>query len=171
MIPLLAAILFLVGLALLWLSWRRKKAAGLPAGRIIYSDTRAGERVEEPLYDAALGLVGRPDYLIEQGETLIPVEVKSGRAAEAPYDGHIFQLAAYCLLVEREYGKRPPHGILRYANRSFAIDYTQELEAALLALLDEMHTQERRKELARSHEAPGRCRACGYRSTCDQRLT
>lgn len=170
LLPILAAILFLAGLALLWLAWRRQKAAGLPSGRIIYNDSGAGERVEEPLYDAALGLVGRPDYLIEQGELLIPVEVKSGRAAEAPYDGHIYQLASYCLLVERVYGKRPTHGILRYANRTFAIDYTQDLEASLLALLEEMHAQERRKEVDRSHESPARCRACGFRSVCDQRM-
>ena len=66
-----------------------------------------------------LGLVGKPDYLVESAGQLIPVEVKSTRNSNAPYDAHIFQLAAYCLLVQRQLGKRPPYGILHYANRTY----------------------------------------------------
>ncbi|HEX9028438.1 MAG TPA: CRISPR-associated protein Cas4 [Anaerolineales bacterium] len=168
--PILAVFLLVLAVVLLWLAGRRQKASGLPAGRIIYTDTRAWGPVEEPLYAADLGLTGRPDYLVQRDNQVIPVEVKSGRAAEAPYDSHIYQLAAYCLLVQRVYGKRPAYGILRYANRTFAIDYTPQLEASLLALLDEIRVQERRKEVARSHESAARCKGCGYRSICDQRL-
>lgn len=166
----LAVVIFVAGLALLWLAGRKRRAAGLPAGRIISADTRAWGPVDEPLYDRELGLTGRPDYLVQQGERLIPVEVKSSRVGEGPYDGHIFQLAAYCALVESVYGKRPPYGILHYPNRTFAIDYTQELEGALLDLIAEMRTCERRKEVARSHEAPQRCKSCGFRLVCDQKL-
>jgi CRISPR-associated exonuclease Cas4 len=132
--------------------------------------------VEEPLYDPELGLVGRPDYLVKQGESVIPVEVKTGRHSGNPYDSHIFQLAAYCRLVERVYGHRPAFGILHYSTgggrgRTYAIDYTPELEAALLDLLNEMRSQERRKNVPRSHENPTRCRGCGFRSICDQRLS
>lgn len=168
--PYFILFLFIAGLALLWLATRKQKSAGLPAGRIIYTDTRGWGPVEEPLYDRSLALVGKPDYLVQQAGQIIPVEVKSSRVAEAPYDAHIFQLAAYCLLVERAYGKRPSHGLLHYTNRTFAIDYTPRLEAALLSLLDEMREADRRKELHRSHEAPARCRSCGYRSTCEQAL-
>jgi CRISPR-associated exonuclease Cas4 len=127
-------------------------------------------RVEQPLYDATLGLVGKPDYLVEQKSQPLPVEVKSTRVSDAPYDAHIYQLAAYCLLVHRHYGKRPPYGILHYSNRTFTIPYTPQLEAALLRLLEEMKTQEHRRQLPRSHNSPGRCHKCGYRSICDQKL-
>ncbi len=160
---LLAAILF-------WLSGRARRAAGLPGGRIIYTDTRGWGKVEKPLYDSTLGLTGKPDYLVEQHGKLIPVEVKSGRAPEAPYDSHIYQLAAYCLLVEKTMGKRPPYGIIHYADRDFAIDYTHELEDALLDLLADLRRDERREEVPRSHENPGRCAKCGFREVCDQRL-
>lgn len=168
--PSLILFLFLAGLALLWFARRKQKSSGLPAGRIIYADTRAWGKVEEPLYDRSLGLVGKPDYLVQQAGQIIPVEVKSTRVAEAPYDAHIYQLAAYCWLVEHAYGKRPPYGLLHYANRTFAIDYTPQLEAALLGLLEEMREADRRKEIHRSHDAPGRCRSCGYRSTCEEAL-
>lgn len=167
---LLAAVLITIALVLLWQSRRHQKSTGIPAGRIIYTDTRGWGRVEEPLYDPGLGLTGRPDYLVQQKDQLIPVEVKSSRISAAPYDAHIFQLAAYCLLVERVLGKRPPYGILNYPNRTFAIDFTPQLEAALLDLLEEMRLQDRRKEVHRSHDTPARCLACGYRSLCDQAL-
>jgi len=168
---LLFALLALVfSLALFWLARRQKKASGLPAGRVIYADTHGWGAVEQPLYDADLGLVGKPDYLVEQNQQIVPVEVKSSRISAAPYDAHIFQLAAYCLLVQSHYGKRPPYGILHYPNRTFAIDYTPELEARLLALLAEIRTQERRPETPRSHDSAARCSRCGFRAICDQRL-
>ncbi|HEX2697922.1 MAG TPA: Dna2/Cas4 domain-containing protein, partial [Anaerolineales bacterium] len=101
---------------------------------------------------------------------LIPVEVKSGRTPEAPYDSHIFQVAAYCLLVEKTYGKRPPYGIIHYPDRDFAVDYTPELESALLDELAEMKRDEVRTNVPRSHEDAARCRKCGFRKVCDQSL-
>jgi CRISPR-associated exonuclease Cas4 len=107
---------------------------------------------------------------VEQNGKLIPVEVKSGHAPEAPYDSHIFQLTVYCLLVQKNYGKRPPHGIIHYADRDFAVDYTPKLESALLDLLASIRRDEHRSIVERSHDDPQRCRHCGFRHTCDQKL-
>jgi len=163
---------FLLILALLFFrqSSTQRKAAGLPGGRIIYSDTRGWGKLEKPLFYTPLELTGKPDYLIKQNGRIIPVEVKSGRAPDAPYDSHIFQLAAYCLLVEKTYETRPPYGIIHYENRDFAIDYTRELEDALIDLLVEMKQDEHRKDVPRSHEQAGRCAKCGFRNICDQSL-
>lgn len=166
----LALILILLALTLLWAASRQQVATGLPSGRVIYTDTRAWGPVEEPLYARELGLTGRPDYLVKHKGGVLPVEVKSSHTPEAPYDEHVYQLAAYCLLVERAYGTRPPYGILHYPERTFAVDYTPALEAALLDLLVDIRRQDRRGEADRSHESPARCRRCGYRSLCDQRL-
>ncbi|HEY6073111.1 MAG TPA: PD-(D/E)XK nuclease family protein, partial [Anaerolineales bacterium] len=151
MIMLYAAILLiLLALLFFWQSTRQRKEAGLPAGRLIYTDTGGWGKVERPLYDGTLGLTGKPDYLIQQNGRIIPVEVKSGRAPEAPYDSHIYQLAAYCLLVEKTYGKRPLYGIVHYNDRDFAVDFTPELEAPLLDLLAEMRRDETRSDVDRS---------------------
>jgi len=166
-----AIFLILVAVVLLWQSGRAQKASGLPGGRVIYTDTRAwGDRVEKPLYDASLGLTGKPDYLVEKGGRYIPVEVKSGRAPQAPYDSHIYQLASYCLLVERTYDSRPPYGIIHYEDRDFAVDYTRALEDSLLEILSDMRRDERRQQVARSHESGARCARCGFRHICDQKL-
>lgn len=165
-----ALLLLILGLTLLWMARRRQKASGLPGGRIIYSDTRSWGPVEKPLYDPELGLTGKPDYLVKQGRQLIPVEVKSSRAAEAPYDSHIFQLAVYCRLVQVSYGVRPAYGILHYSNRTYAIDYTTALEDEMLKSLKEIRNLEGQREVQRSHESRSRCLGCGYRAVCSQNL-
>ena len=166
----LAAALFLIALLALWLSRGLRKSSGVPAGRVISSDTSEWGKVEKPLYDPLSGLTGKPDYLVEENGFFIPVEVKSARAPGLPYDSHIYQVAAYCLLVERTYAKRPPYGILRYRDKTFTIDYTQELQQELEVMLDAMRRQEKQGEADRSHLEPGRCARCGYRGICDQRL-
>lgn len=165
-----AGFLLLLALVLLWQSGRKQRSAGLPGGRLIYTDTGAWGKVEKPLYDPALGLTGKPDYLVEKNGQLIPIEVKSGRAPEAPYDSHIYQLAAYCLLVERTMGSRPPYGIIHYNDRDFAVDYTPDLENSLLDLLADIRRDERREEVNRSHDSPARCNKCGFRNVCEERL-
>jgi CRISPR-associated exonuclease Cas4 len=162
--------LLLIAFALYFISGRQRHASGLPGGRVIYTDTRAWGKLEKPLFDKELGLAGKPDYLVEQDGRIIPVEVKTGRTPDAPYDSHIFQVAAYCLLVQKTYGKRPPHGIIHYPGRDFAVDYTAGLENSLLNLIADMRISEHRREVERSHDDPQRCRRCGFRDACDQRL-
>jgi CRISPR-associated exonuclease Cas4 len=166
----LALLLTIAALVFFWLARRQKHKSGLPAGRVIYTDTQGWMRVERPLYNSELNLTGKPDYLVEQQGQLIPVEVKSSRRVSAPYDAHINQLGAYCLLVESSYGKRPPYGILRYPDKTFAIDFTPALEARVLSLVAEMHARSRAKNINRSHESPQRCARCGYRLLCGQAL-
>jgi CRISPR-associated exonuclease Cas4 len=128
-------------------------------------------KVDKSFFDPLLGLTGKPDYVVKKKDQLIPVEVKSSKVTESPYDSHIFQLAAYCYLVESETGTRPQYGILHYPTRTYRIDYTRELESALLELISEIRYQERRTVVNRSHELPQRCLSCGFQETCKQRLT
>lgn len=165
-----ALLLIFLALLFLWQARRVRKASGLPAGTVIYVDTRAWGPVEKSLYDPEMGLTGKPDYVVEQDGQIIPVEVKSSRVTQAPYDSHIYQLAAYCRLVEVSYKQRPAYGILHYPNRTYRIDYTPELESELLDLLILIRNDQRKKELARSHQSVRRCQRCGYRALCDQRL-
>jgi CRISPR-associated exonuclease Cas4 len=166
----LGLVLLLFAFVLFFVSGRQRRASGLPGGRVIYTDTRAWGKVEKPLFDPNLGLTGKPDYLVEKNGRIIPVEVKTGRTPDAPYDSHIFQVAVYCLLVQKTFGKRPPHGIIHYPGRDFAVDYTPDLENALLNLIADMRIDGQRAEVQRSHEDANRCRHCGFRQGCDQRL-
>jgi CRISPR-associated exonuclease Cas4 len=165
-----AGLLILMALAALWIAARQHKESGLPDGRVVAADTGAWRKLEKPLYDPETGLTGRPDYIVERGGVWVPVEVKSGWAPSEPHEGHLFQLAAYCLLVEHAYGVRPPVGILHYRNRTFEIDYNPALEAELMLLLEDLRAQSRKGEAHRSHAEAGRCAGCGFRSVCNEKL-
>lgn len=167
----LAGLLAVIAVILLWRANRQRSQSGLPLGRIVYDDSGASKRLlERPLFEPTLGITGKPDYLVENNGQLIPVEVKSSTAPAQPYDNHIMQLAAYCYLVDKALHRRPTHGIIRYRNRSFAIDYTEELEASFLGLVAELRQVEKGGNPDRSHSIPARCMGCGYHSSCDQRL-
>ncbi len=170
MLEFLAGLLLLAALVVLWLSGRQRQSSGLPAGRVVFSDVNRWAPVEQPLYDPISGLTGKPDYLVEDGGSLIPVEVKSSRSPSLPHDSHVYQLAAYCLLVERTHKKRPPYGILHYRDRTFSIEYTPALQKELENLLESIRVQDRQGEAHRSHQDAARCSRCGYRSYCNQRL-
>ena len=159
-----------VGLWLLLRSGAARREAGLPAGRVTYVDTGAWDRCERPLFSARHRLTGRPDYLVQGREGVIPVEVKSGATPHQPYLGHVLQLAAYCLLIEDQDGRPPPYGILKYNNRAFEIDYTPALRSRLLETLDALRQDLGQAEVDRSHDELPRCASCGYRERCNQRL-
>ena len=166
-------ILFAFGVLalLIWLLARRlQRASGLPRGRVVYADPGLWGKTEKPLYDAELGLTGKPDYLIRSGEMLIPVEVKSAWAPPAPYDSHVLQLAAYCLLVESVTGIAPSHGLIRYRNRTFSVEFNPNLRARVLEIIALIQTQKEREQPDRSHDESNRCERCGFRAACDQRL-
>lgn len=166
----LSFLFIIIAVALFIIASRQRRQAGIPGGKVIYVDTSAWGKVEKPLYDPNIRLTGKPDYLVKQGKLIIPVEVKSRQAPPAPYDSHIFQLAAYCMLVEHTYGLRPTHGIIHYANKNFAIDFTTELEGSIQDTIEEMQGRTERSQIDRSHQDGKRCQHCGYRSICDQAL-
>jgi CRISPR-associated exonuclease Cas4 len=148
-----------------------RKSTGLPAGRIVYSDTSSWGKVEDPIYDPFYDLAGKPDYVIHKNGSWIPVEVKSMRAPLLPYSSHVLQLAAYCLLIEQTKNIRPSHGILHYRDRTFAIEYNDDLKKKLIDKLVQMRKYDQKREgPPRSHELPTRCRSCGYRSHCDDAI-
>lgn len=147
-----------------------RRKTGIPTGRVIYSDTKNWGKVEKPLYDPELRLTGKPDYLVRTGKQIVPVEVKSGRAPHEPREWHVYQLAAYCLLVGHEHGTRPSYGILSYNNRTFAIDFTNRLEATVVETIQTMQRRTSQIQIDRSHHEQMRCLHCGYRSVCDQAL-
>jgi CRISPR-associated exonuclease Cas4 len=170
-VGLLALALLFIG-ALAWIVSRQARAAsGLPAGRVISADTSHWLPTDRPLFSRTHGLTGKPDYLVREGRNVIPVEVKSSRApAGGPREGHVLQLAAYCLLVTEVEGRRPSHGIIKYADAALKVDYTPALERALSSSLKAMRRDLSRGQARRSHADPARCTHCGYRHACDQRL-
>lgn len=160
---------FLVAL-LMWARARQILQSGIPVGRVVYQDTDRHRSVERPV-SSRCGLTGKPDYLVEAANGLIPVELKSRNCSNSgPREGEVAQLTAYCMLVEDSFGATPPHGIIQYADRSWPIRYTVRDRKRLLQILDEMREIRNSRTVHRDHQHAARCRACGYRAVCDEAL-
>ncbi len=138
--------------------------SGLP-----YVDSEA----EKPkvFQSAKLGLAGRPDAVLLAGDIHVPVEVKTGRTPRGPLFSHILQVAAYCVLMEEEYGKPPPYGVIRYEQASHEIEYNADLRGMVLRKLEEMRGLLAKGGGAhRNHNRPGKCIGCSRRAACPERL-
>jgi CRISPR-associated exonuclease Cas4 len=169
---LFALALLLLGVALWRLGMRSQQATGLPTGEVVYTDTGAWEQVPKPLLSRRYGLVGKPDYLVRvragQQMTLVPVEVKSRRRPAVTPDGHILQLATYCLLVEDVHKVRPAYGLLHYADATLQIPYTDDLRRTVLEIAEAIRRARTAPDLHRDHNDPARCRGCGYAHACGE---
>jgi CRISPR-associated exonuclease Cas4 len=149
-----------------------QRRAGAPLdARVVYADTGAWTRMEKPLFSRRYRLTGKPDYIV-QTETgaLIPIEVKPNRAATQPRHSDTMQLMAYGILVEEKFGARPAYGLLKYRDDVFEIAFTEELRAKFFEILQEMRAARSAKNVPRSHDDPVRCKYCGYRDECNERL-
>lgn len=167
---LICLICLILGIILLKQARDLKKQSGLPAGEIVYVDTGDWKSCEKPLFSNQYRLTGRPDYLVRQKNSIIPVEVKSTKGLKAPYESHIAQLIAYCLLVEETELKTPPFGLLHYPEATFRIPYTASVRTQFLKTLNQLRADLHSDDVSRNHSEPQRCRYCGFRYICSQSL-
>lgn len=145
---------------------------GVPVNaRVVYSDTGAWARLEKPLFSRRYQLTGKPDYIVqdETGAT-IPIEVKPTRTASQPRHSDTMQLMAYGVLIEEKFGTRPAYGLLKYRDEVFEIAFTEELRAEFFEIVKEMRAARHAKNVSRNHADAVKCKYCGYRDACEERL-
>jgi CRISPR-associated exonuclease Cas4 len=159
MVWLVIALVF--GLALILSGRRTRRSHGLGQGRTLDLDTRN-------MYSAKFGLSGRPDRIFQDGDFVIPEEWKSSPRV---YDSHIAQLAVYFLLVEEEYGVRPPYSFIVLGdNPPVKVENTDQLRAWVLRIADQIRAAQRQLDVPIQVRQPAaKCRACGMRDRCGQR--
>jgi CRISPR-associated exonuclease Cas4 len=169
---LLITILLICALVARGVALGANRRASLPHGEVIYADTVRGKRTAETLVSVRHGLKGRPDYLVETGDGIVPVEIKSTAFPPSgrPYEAHVMQLACYCLLCEEAMCAPVPYGLIRYRDGEARVEYTPELRARLLSLLEEMRVARGASTLHRNHSQARRCKGCGFREECDEAL-
>jgi CRISPR-associated exonuclease Cas4 len=115
-----ALVLALLGWLLIVFSTRGREKRGLGPGETVALDNVT-------LFSERLLLVGRPDRLVRTEEGLIPEEWKPSKKV---YPSHRVQLGAYFLLVEEEYGERPPYGVV-ILGQVWTLDEAAEVVATL----------------------------------------
>jgi CRISPR-associated exonuclease Cas4 len=142
-----------------------QRALGLPQGELVYEDA---DGQGETLSSSEYPLVGKPDYIVRTADgRLVPVELKLNvQEATAPYPNHEIQVAAYCLILE-DYAEQPPtHGILRYADCEFTVDYTPALRKKVIRLLSEMERCSEQQPPPLARQKAAKCRSCAFQPIC-----
>jgi CRISPR/Cas system-associated exonuclease Cas4 (RecB family) len=116
------------------------------------------------------GLSGKPDAIISENGCIIPVERKP--LARKIRDRHVAQLLVYMRLVEEFEGKKPPYGYLVLgANcRRVKIPNSDEKQAWLQKMIDEMRAIFTSAQAAVPAPHPRKCRKCNVRNACGHRV-
>ena len=117
------------------------------------------------------GLSGRPDFVLLVENEHIPVELKTGRVPRGPLFSHIMQVATYCILMEDEFGDPPSHGLIRYGQVEYEVDYEEGLKDLVLSKAVEMRQfMKSGGGVHRNHNKAGKCRHCSRRAVCPEKL-
>ena len=153
-------LLGLLGLLLVVVAVRVRHKRGLGFGQTVALDNVT-------LSSQRLRLVGRPDRIVRQGKHLIPEEWKSAKRVS---EGHRLQLGTYFLLIEAEYGKRPPFGVVVLGDGSrIKVKNTERLRSKVLAIAEKIKGARRKLTGEIPVRQPAaKCRACGQHANCSQ---
>ncbi len=143
----------------------KHRMLGLPEGELVYEDA---DGQGEPLSSSAHPLVGKPDYVVKLPDGRpVPIELKpSVHDVTAPHSNHIMQVAAYCLILEDYFEQAPTHGILKYADREFTVEYTPALKKKVIRLLSEMAKCSEKEPPPLAKQKATKCRACAFQPIC-----
>jgi CRISPR/Cas system-associated exonuclease Cas4 (RecB family) len=171
----LAGVAGAVGLAILW-RYQRRTGFRLTWSRgaaIVASDT--GVVPALALREPALGLRGRPDYVLAEGGgkdgRLVPFELKPTRRSRRLYESDAVQIGVYLLALRATYGERAARfGYVRYATGTFRVDLTEELERRVREIAAAIRAGRRAAVVRRSHAVAARCARCAVRDYCDEAL-
>ncbi|MBS3147079.1 CRISPR-associated protein Cas4 [Candidatus Woesearchaeota archaeon] len=158
------AISLLVFLLLRKIEKKIKDKAHIPSGNIFRVDLN---KPSKALVSDRYKLAGKPDYLLNVDGKIIPVEFKTSPNNKIK-DGHVLQLASYCLLVEECYKQKVEYGILDYNGVKYNIPFTNELKNELLKTLYEIRNVTEIPN--RNHENSGKCWNCAYNYGCPSNL-
>ena len=166
---LISAILILLSLLIKIKAKKLKFDNKIQQGKIIYSDLNIPEK---SYFSKRYRIAGKPDYIIKKNGQYIPVELKSGNHLNAKKN-HIYQLLAYCQLIEDNYNCYTPYGVLVYIDTSkqFKINFDPKRRFQLESIIKEMRKSITGDIIKRNHNEIQRCIKCSMRQYCNQKIS
>ena len=159
---------FLISKSLKKKSKKIKNENQILDGEVIYSDLNKSEK---PLISNKYKIIGKPDYIIKNRESYIPVEIKTGRH-DTLKKNHIFQIAAYCQILEDYYNCFIPTGIIFYKDTSkkYIVSYDPKLRFELISIINEIRQVQNIKKIKRNHNDIKKCINCSFRKYCNEKI-
>jgi len=136
----------------------------IPRGTIITTDLDTPSAL---LFSQSEPLCGKPDYIIETKQAILPVEVKTGKH-QKPKQHHIMQLIAYCHLVEETYQQTVPYGLIIYQDTKtqFQKPYTLQAKKELKKTMNHMRTILENQDLHTITISQKNCTHCSMSTHC-----
>lgn len=132
-------------------------------GKMVYSDLAVPGK---SFFSKRYRISGKPDYIVRRKNSYIPVEIKSG-SHSSPLRNHVFQLAAYCQLVEENYGVFVPYGILVYSDGDcFNIPFDPHVRFELEKIVNEMRMTIKKGRINLLDRDSSKCRNCSMKDYC-----
>ncbi|MGB9780182.1 MAG: CRISPR-associated protein Cas4 [Caldanaerobacter sp.] len=149
---------------------KMRRSIGFRGGKLIYVDKPQQVREKGVIYGKLLksekyGLTGKPDYIYQIGDELIPIELKSAEAEDSPYFKDVMQLVAYFIILEEEYQRKVKRGRIVYKNTMFEVYNRKYLKKELLRILDQMREMEKGNYIPSVTPSFTLCRFCPCRGT------
>lgn len=149
---------------------KMRRSVGFRGGKIVYLDKSKGVKEKGAIYGKLLksdkyGLSGKPDYIYQLGEELIPIELKSSEAEDSPYYKDVMQLVAYFLIIEDVYQKKVKRGRIVYRNTMFEVYNRRHLIKELLNILKQMKKMQEGDYFPDVNPSFALCRFCPCRDT------
>ena len=108
-----------------------------------------------------LGLKGRIDR-VKFEEEIIPYELKT---REEIYESDKLQLAAYSLLLEKEFNRKINKGIIEVKNKQEEIIITEQMKSQVLEIAEKIRKFEKDKE-PNFHNNFNKCEYCRLKEEC-----
>ena len=144
-----------------------KKTHKIQDGKITYADL---DSPAKPFFSKKYRISGKPDYIVKKDKRYLPVELKTGRH-DSPPKNHIFQLAAYCQLIEENFGVFVPYGILVYSNGyQFNIPFDPKIRFELESTINEMKRAIKTGKINTNVKDPFKCNGCSMRNYCNAKI-
>jgi len=144
-----------------------KKNHGIQDGEIAYSDLDVPGK---SFFSKRYRITGKPDYIVKRENWYIPVEVKAGSYG-FPRKNHVFQLAAYCQLVEEYFGVFVPYGILVYSDgKRFNIPFDPRVRSELEKTVNEMRQVIEKGKISMVAGDSLKCKSCSMRDYCNIKI-
>ena len=140
-----------------------KKTHKIQDGKVTYADL---DKPAKPFFSKKYRISGKPDYIVKKEKRYLPVELKSG-SHDNPQKNHIFQLAAYCQLIEENYGVFVPYGVLVYSDgHQFNIPFDPKIRFELENTINEMRRVIKTGKLNVGFKDNFKCRNCSMKEHC-----
>ncbi len=129
-----------------------------------------GEReLDVRLRSERLALGGRVDMVIRRLSEVIPVEFKNTRAGLGLH--HKYQLAAYALLAEEQFGRPVRRAFVYFIplKRAQEVEITPAMRAYTRRVLNEIRSGVQRERIPGGTRVLGRCGVCEFLPYCNDR--